>query len=138
MMIHELTHVNQNYGKIPTTASWVTEGIADYVRHKYFEKDLEPKLRLDSAGYLKGYSTEDSLLFNLEETRARLDQKGYLQSYVVASAFLLWLEERKDKDIVRKLNTALHESRYSEGLFQQHCGASLEALWREFFVQSMP
>jgi len=137
-MIHELAHVVQNYNEFPKTATWVNEGIADYFRHKYFEKDLESRLRLDSAGYLKGYSTEDIQLFNLEKIKAKLHQKGYLQSYVVASIFFLWLEERKDKDIVRKLSTALHEGRYSEDLFQQHCGAPLEALWREFFTQSMP
>ena len=138
MMIHELTHVNQAYGEYPISASWVNEGIADYVRHKYFEKDLEPKLRLDTAGNLTGYSAEDNQLFNLEMTRAKLDQKGYLQSYLVAAAFFLWLEERKDKDIIRKLNLAMHEGRYSDGLFRQYFGSSLDALWQEFFLQRRP
>jgi len=125
MMIHELTHVNQHYGAFASSASWVNEGIADYVRHKYFEKDIEPKLRLDGAGYLKGSS-------------AKLDQKGYLLSYTVASAFLFWLEERKDENFIRTLNAALSKGEYSEELFPKHCGASLDALWQEFLAQSRP
>ncbi len=36
------------------------------------------------------------------------------------------------------LNKALREERYTEGIFQQQCGAPLDALWREFVAQSMP
>lgn len=138
MMIHELTHVNQDYGKYPSNASWVTEGIADYVRHKCFEEDIEPRLRLDSHGQLNGYSPKDNYLFALQNRKAELDSKGYLLSYTVASAFLFWIEERKDKEVIRKLNAALHNGKYSERVFEQSCGAPLDALWREFLVQSKP
>ena len=138
MMIHELTHINQHYGAYlhPTAVSWLVEGIADYVRHKYFEKDLEPKLRLDQNGYLKGYSSEYAAEYDLEKTKARLDNKGYLKGYTVAAAFLFWLEEHKDRDIIRRLDRALDEGWYSDDLFQQFCDAPLDTLWHEFMVQS--
>lgn len=105
MVVHELTHVVQNYKG--GGEGWLTEGIADYIRHKYFEKDGE-KLRVDAVN------------------------GSYRQSYTTAAAFLLWLEAHKDKDIVRKLNIASHDGTYSRALFNKYCGADVDALWKEF------
>jgi hypothetical protein len=127
MLIHELTHVNQHYGDIGD-AGWLVEGIADYVRHKYFEKDIEPRLHLGRNGNLEG--------FELDRNKGKFATEGYLGGYTVTGAFLFWLEVRKDKDLVPVLNRALRESRYSAKLFQERCGAPLDALWREFVAQS--
>ncbi len=127
MIIHELAHVVQNYKRLPDTG-WLGEGIAGYVRHKYYEKDIEPKLHLDKKGNLQGLGRG--------RTKPKLDQKGYLIGYTVASAFLFWLEVRKDQQIVPTLNLALREKRYSDDIFKQRCGAPLDALWHEFMVQS--
>jgi len=51
-------------------------------------------------------------------------------------AFLYWLEVRKNKNIVPVLNKALRNAKYSDRIFEQQCGAPLEALWREFIQQS--
>jgi hypothetical protein len=120
MLIHELTHVNQNYKESPGTG-WLLEGIADYVRHKYFERDIEPKLR-----ELDGYPVD----------QVKLRKQGYRFGYTFASPFLFWLEIRKDKDLLIRLNKALREGSYSPDLFQQYCGAPLDELWREFISQS--
>ena len=134
MFIHELTHVNQHYPTSPNDSwpnhGWMVEGIADYVRHKYFEKDIEPRLHLDSNGELQG--------FERDRNRGTFEREGYLGGYTVAGAFLYWLEVRKDKNIVPALNRALREGRYSVDLFEQHCGAPLAALWHEFVLQSKP
>jgi hypothetical protein len=127
MLIHELTHVNQHYGD-DGGAGWLTEGIADYVRHKYFEKDIEPRLHLDSNGNLQG--------FELDRNKGVFATEGYLAGYTVTAAFLFWLEVWKDKDIVAVLNRALREGRYSAGLFRERCGAPLGALWAEFVAAS--
>jgi hypothetical protein len=136
MMIHELTHVNQHYPSIQKDSAWVVEGIADYVRHKYFEKDIEATLHVDANGRLKGYSVKEPYFYGLERKKVNLDPKGYLKTYTVASTFLFWLESRKDKEIVRRLNVALSEGRYSSKLFQQYCGQPLDTLWREFMTES--
>jgi len=136
MMIHELTHINQHYTKLPRDAVWVCEGIADYIRHKYFEKDIVPLLHANPDGVLTGYSTQEPYFHSLQLHKVSLTQAGYSRSYTVASTFLYWLEQRKNPDIVKDLNLALNEGRYSSDLFQQYCGASLDALWREFMDES--
>lgn len=107
MVIHELTHVVQDYkggGEF-----WLTEGIADYIRHRHFEKDAESLAR-----------------------RIEPDKSSYKQAYTTAAAFLVWLEETRDKDIVTKLNAASRAGTYSAALFTQHCGANVDSLWKQF------
>ncbi|MDR3406453.1 MAG: basic secretory protein-like protein [Chthoniobacter sp.] len=105
MVAHELTHVVQDYqGK---GEGWLTEGIADYIRDRYYEPGKRRHL-IDP------------------------DQSSYRQAYGTAATFLIWLEEHKDKEIVRHLNVASHDGKYSSGLFQQYCGADLDTLWKEF------
>ena len=107
MVVHELTHIVQDYkGK---GEGWLTEGIADYIRHALFEKDIDQlKLRIDP------------------------NKSSYKQAYTTAAAFLRWLEVTKDKAIVHKLNAANHDGSYKRELFQQYCGADVDALWKEF------
>jgi hypothetical protein len=105
MVVHELTHVVQDYdGK---GVGWLTEGIADYIRDRHFEPGVRHH-RIDP------------------------DKGSYRQAYGVAATFLMWLEEHKDKDIVRKLNIASHDGKYSPALFKEYCGADLDTLWKEF------
>ncbi len=126
MLVHELTHVSQNYtGLAKSPAKWIGEGIADYIRHKYFEKDLVPNLLWDSDGTLK-----DSPL-----DRPTLEKQGYLIGYTIAAPFLYWLELKKNPQIVMTLSQGIRESRYSPDVFQQRCGAPLDALWQEFLAQ---
>jgi hypothetical protein len=105
MVAHELTHVVQDYrGK---GAGWLTEGIADYIRDRYYEPGVRHH-QIDP------------------------DKSSYRQAYGTAATFLIWLEEQKDKDIVRKLNIASHDGKYSSDLFKEYCGADLDSLWKEF------
>jgi hypothetical protein len=105
MVVHELTHVVQDYqGK---GEGWLTEGIADYIRDRHFE----PGVR---------------------HHQIKPDKSSYRDGYGPAATFLIWLEEQKDKDIVRKLNIASHDGKYSPALFKEYCGAELDDLWKEF------
>ena len=70
-LIHERTHVNEQYKGCP---DWLNEGIADYIRHEYFERDIEPKLpsigakdmeRFRNEGYPAGYTNAGNFLFGL-------------------------------------------------------------------------
>jgi hypothetical protein len=107
MVIHELTHVVQAYKG--GGEGWLTEGIADYIRHRHFEKNADTlKARIDP------------------------DKASYKQAYTTAAAFLVWLEEKRDRDIVRKLNAASRTGTYDSALFAQYCGADVDALWKEF------
>ena len=122
-LIHELTHVNQQYKNYP---EWLNEGMADYVRHKYFERDIEAKLLP-----LDGYHFDGKQM-----DQAKFRKEGYLLGYTIAAPFLFWLEERKDPGLIIALNHALRDGRYSPAIFQQRCGSSLDALWSEFIAQS--
>lgn len=109
MVIHELTHVVQNYkGKGDW---WLMEGIADYTRDRHFEPGKRTH-RIDRV------------------------KNSYKQGYGIAAAFLIWLEETKtrDKELVRKLNTATHDGTYSVEKFKELCGGDAETLWKEFLT----
>ncbi|MDR3528644.1 MAG: basic secretory protein-like protein [Rhizomicrobium sp.] len=135
MIIHELTHVVQNY-PAGQHAGWLVEGIADYVRHKYFEKDIELTLHMNSSGRLTGYTDSAPYNHSLEANGADLTDKGYLKAYTITSTFLYWLEVRKNKDIVRTLNLALSQGHYAPDIFQTACGKPLDDLWAEFVTES--
>ena len=136
MLIHELTHVVQHYTIEQPEDGWVVEGMADYVRHKYFEKDIQATLRLNTSGQLYGYTDAEPFFYGLQKLGDSVDERGYLKSYTVASTFLFWLESHKDKQIVRELNLALSRGHYSADLFQQLCGKPLDDLWAEFVADS--
>ncbi|WP_394779581.1 basic secretory protein-like protein [Undibacterium sp.] len=138
MMIHELSHLNQHYPPSPPSqnAGWLIEGIADYVRHKYFERDIQPLLQLDAQGKLSGYTKNEPYFYSLEHDGTSLEDHGYMKAYTVASTFLYWLETRKNKDIVQKLNLALSQGDYSDTLFKTYSGETLDRLWRDFVAES--
>ncbi|MEM7559373.1 MAG: basic secretory protein-like protein, partial [Planctomycetota bacterium] len=58
--------------------------------------------------------------------------KGYKKGYRVTAGFLLWLEADRAPGIVKKLNTAMRGENYSEKLFKQESGRSLDELWSEY------
>jgi hypothetical protein len=109
MVIHELTHIVQAYHRGNKVDGWVTEGIADYIRHQHFEKDPEVITR-----------------------RINPDQSSYTNSYTTAAAFLIWIETKKSRDFVPKLNLACNEGRYSVALFKEYTGQQVDELWKEF------
>jgi hypothetical protein len=136
MVVHELTHVVQHYSSPAPDARWVVEGIADYVRHQAYEKDIKPTMHLDAQAHAHGYGDNEPFFYSLQTTGADLHDKGYLKSYTVASSFLFWLETRKDKGIVRHLNQALAQGQYSPDLFRQFCGQPLDDLWAAYVKDS--
>ncbi len=109
MVIHELTHVIQNYPPGPKQPGWLVEGIADYIRYWKYEPEL-PRRRVDG-------------------TRA-----SYRDGYGTTGAFLAWIVARHDKRIVRRLDAALRAQAYSEELFREATGKSLDAAWAEFIA----
>ncbi|MFZ6720048.1 basic secretory protein-like protein [Undibacterium sp. Ji49W] len=132
MMVHEITHINQQYPPSKQQVGWLVEGVADYVRHKYFEKDISATLQINAQDQLSGYQPDAPYFFMLEKQGVSLKEQGYLKAYTVASSFLYWLEVSKDKDIVKKLNVALSKGEYTPELFVVYGGATLDVLWREF------
>lgn len=107
MVVHELVHIVQDYqGK---GESWLTEGLADYVRYEHFEKNKN-KWAFDPQ------------------------RSSYKQGYGIAGGFLAWLdqEKAKNKNIIRKLNIACHDGSYDDQTFKKICGNDVDTLWQEY------
>ncbi len=106
MVIHELTHVVQDYrrGRNP---GWLVEGIADYIRLTHFE----PQAR---------------------RPRINPDRASYRDSYKTTAMFLEWVEKTYDKQLVNKLNKACRECVFAIDLFKDYTGKTVNELWGEF------
>ncbi|MDR1385366.1 MAG: basic secretory family protein [Planctomycetaceae bacterium] len=108
MVAHELVHVIQSYPR-HTGPGWVTEGIADYIRHAHYEPDVKlPRINPDRASYRDAYKT--------------------------TAGFFIWIETTygKEKEFVKKLNAAMRERTYKDEIFQELTGKSLDDLWKEY------
>jgi hypothetical protein len=114
-IVHELTHVVQQYrrGRRP---GWLVEGIADHVRFFTYEPESQrPKPRAGRAKYDDSYRT--------------------------TAAFLDWAQTTYDKDLVISLNTACREAKYSDDLWKERTGHSLEELgqlWQDHLAGKKP
>lgn len=116
-IVHELAHVVQNYGlarrnnpNATRTPGWVVEGIADYIRWFLYE----PQTR------------------GAEITARGIDRARYDGNYRVSANFLNWVATAYDKEIVAKLNAAAREGRYSEDLWKEATGCTVQELGDEW------
>jgi len=118
-VIHELVHVVQQYGRARANANangggpvnrnpgWLVEGLSDYIRWFLYEPEsARPKPRADRANYNDSYRTT-----------------GHFLNYVL---------NKYDKDVVKKLNAAMREGKYSDELWKQSTGKTLEELGKEW------
>lgn len=112
-VVHELTHIVQNYWwareKNPNpspTPGWITEGIPDYVRWFLYEPESK----------------------GAEITRGNFARANYDGSYRISANFIHWVIETHDKDFLRKLNTVAREGRYSDKIWKDCTGKSVEEL----------
>lgn len=104
MIIHEYTHVVQSYPKYDPV--WLVEGVADYIRYHVMEPKKAPRFDVRKVRHTDGYG--------------------------VTAAFLAWAEKTYDKDLVTKLNAALRETKYTEAMWKESTGKTLDELWKEF------
>ncbi len=116
-IVHELTHVVQNYGiarrnnpNATRTPGWLVEGICDYIRWFLYE----PETR------------------GAEITSRNIDRARYDGNYRISGNFLNWVTNTYDKDIVAKLNIAAREGTYSEDLWKTATGHTVQELGDEW------
>jgi len=104
-LMHELTHAAQRYPR--NEPLWLVEGMAEYVRFWMYETP---------------------------EKRPHVNPKidSYRQGYIAAGALLAWIEKTYDKNIIPKVNAAIQQQTYTDELFRQATGKSLDELWQEF------
>lgn len=112
LVVHELTHVVQAYP--PGGPGWLVEGIADHVRWFCYEPaNRRPRPNPNTARYDASYQT--------------------------SAAFLDWVVRTYDRNIIRKLDAALKEGKYSPEIFRRSTGKSLDELgarWVESLKKS--
>jgi len=118
-IVHELVHVVQNYGRArrndpdaTRTPGWLVEGICDYIRWFLYEPHAH----------------------GAQITSRNVERARYDGNYRISGNFLNWVTTTYDRDIVRKLNAAAREGRYSEDLWKEYTGKAVQELgdeWKE-------
>jgi hypothetical protein len=106
MVIHELTHVVQAY-HFRHTPGWLTEGIADYIRWWRYEPE-SPR------------------------TPVNPDKATYHDSYRTTANFLAWVVGRNHRTLVPRLDGALKAGTYSDDLWKEITGETVEELWADY------
>jgi hypothetical protein len=109
VVTHELMHIVQNYrgNKIP---SWVTEGVADYVRA------------------MEGVNNHNSQ-WALPDLKP---DHHYTSSYRITARFFVWITKKYKSDFVNQLDKAARANRYSDAVWAAITGKTLEELWTEY------
>jgi len=114
MVVHELIHILQAYGgrgregnRVPM---WVTEGIADYLRFFWYERNGDVTCRVNP------------------------DRARYTDAYRTTAAFFDWIVRTQDAGFIKRLNAACRGGTYSIELFQEYTGHTVDELWDKFIV----
>jgi Peptidase of plants and bacteria len=103
---HEMAHVAQQH---TDNATWYwTEGLADYVCYK--------------LGCTNGATGPQSMPTT----------PHYTSGYWCTGAFLLFIDASYGSEVVQRLNIQLRRGRYSDRMFVEATGKSLDELWKDF------
>jgi hypothetical protein len=116
-VFHELVHVVQQYGRArrqnpnaTRAPGWLTEGIPDYIRWFIYEPQSK----------------------GAEITSRNISRARYDASYRITANFLNWTTHKYAKDLVKSLNAAIREGKYSEDLWKEYTGHTLQELGDEW------
>lgn len=105
MVIHELFHLVQAY--TGGGEGWLTEGLADYVRHRRFEPQAD-------------WGKPDP------------EKAKYTDAYKTTALFLEWIEDTQKKGITLTLNAASRKKENVREAFTRETGKDVDTLWREY------
>jgi len=113
VVVHEVMHIVQSYSSSP---GWITEGLADYVRHYYGVNNAATGWDLQMPA---GFS--------------------YTNGYGVAARFFIWVEARYDIELVEALDAAARAGSYHDVFWILQTGKSLDELWAQYVANpAMP
>lgn len=117
MVIHELTHVIQQYPNSRSKPGWLVEGIADYIRWWRYEPELHA-----GPGRTK-----------VDPAKAK-----YTDSYRTTAVWLAWCSRKYDMRLVPSLDHAMREREDPMPIFEKLTGRSPDDLWKEFVGTRSP
>lgn len=109
-VVHEMVHIVQQYGRTrggERNPGWMVEGLADYIRWFLYES---PEKR----------------------RRPNPDTANYTDSYQTTGAFLEFVVDEHDPKAIEKFNAAMRNGEYSEKLWEDYTGKSVDELWAEY------
>ena len=109
MMVHEMTHLIQNYPRNEKNVGWLVEGIADYVRWWRYEPEA-PRPRIDPA------------------------KAKYTDAYRTTAYWLAWVARKYDMRLVPALDKELRRGKDPMPVFEKITGKDADALWAEFLA----
>ena len=112
-LVHELVHVVQQFHH-RDNPGWLVEGSADYVRWFLYEP---PTVHGADIVWMK---------------KLRRFDPHYDASYRVTANFLKWVTEKYDTNLVTQMNTAMRQGHYSEDLWKQYTGKTVQDLGEEW------
>ncbi|MES1227016.1 MAG: basic secretory protein-like protein, partial [Armatimonadota bacterium] len=107
MVVHEMTHVVQNYPENKVDAGWLVEGIADYVRWWRYEPEA-PRRPIDFS------------------------KATYRDAYRTTAWWLGWVAQKYDLRLVPMLDLKLRRGQDPMPMFRLYTGKEAPALWDEF------
>lgn len=109
VVTHEVMHLVQSYPN-ESGPGWITEGIADYVRFT---------LGIDNEG----------ANWKLPEYN---EKQSYEDAYRVTARFFYWIEKHVKKGIIKKLDVAMRNKRYTSSFWEENTGMSVDELWVKY------
>ncbi|RNI31871.1 secretory protein [Rufibacter immobilis] len=109
VITHEGMHLVQAYPP-DSGPGWITEGIADYVRHTF---------GVDNAG----------ANWSLPEPT---DKHNFDNSYRITARFLLWAEKHVNKKLVNELDARMRQKTYTPAAWKELTGKTVEELWQAY------
>jgi hypothetical protein len=120
-VVHEMAHVVQHYGwgrarnpNATRTPGWIVEGIPDYIRWFLYEPQSK----------------------GAEITARNISRAKYDANYRITGNFINWVTEKYDRDIVRKLNAAARDGKYTDDLWKTYTGKTVQELGDEWKQQA--
>lgn len=109
VVTHEAMHVVQAY-RFRRAPSWITEGIADYVRYEFGVNNKKANWTLPDYN----------------------PRQSYEDSYRITARFLVWITKHFDSDFVVKLDKQLRSGTYEGDIWKEETGFSLDELWKQY------
>lgn len=109
VITHEAMHLVQSYPH-RSGPGWITEGIADYVRHQLGVNNNASNWKLTPFKY----------------------EHHYTNAYRITARFFLWIEQRYKKGFVQQLDAAMRNNTYTTDFWMKTTGFTVDTLWLQY------